>query len=123
MKKKNICPVLYFNLSRQEIIDNYDKYDFSEGINVINKNKNITNFKCIYCEKKYNNKGSLETHIKRDCKNKREIVNTIPIKLKEKYAYEEIKNKNNEINELQEKLKILNQKKIINNLLIMEIYL
>lgn len=122
LEKKNICPVLYYNIDRETIIKKYYDYDITEMINIL-KNK-IKNDKhsCIYCGKEYDKVGSLYVHISRSCKLKREIINTLPIKKYKndddsdddiKKTSEDIKDLKNKINFLEKELDILKKNNFI----------
>lgn len=105
LNKEKLCVVLYYNLNRDEIINNYDKYDFSEIYEIKQNITKNNKFKCVYCNIEYDKLNSLNIHKSKYCKYKREVVNSIPIKYKKEYAKNEIDKLNDEIKLLKENLK------------------
>ena len=121
LKNKKECNIIYLDISREKIINNYNKY-YDKYIECIKGEKPLEKiYRCYYCDKTYIKKNSYNVHKKKYCKmkeniNKREIFNDF---LHTKYnllklEYEEKLKTNTELieKELQNKIKTQLENKI-----------
>lgn len=87
LSKKNICPIKYLKLERDDIYELYDKY----LIKFIQCRDNLIEekFKCEFCEKKFGYKKNLQYHIKNHCKTKNLLLCKLEIEKECRREYQE----------------------------------
>jgi hypothetical protein len=95
LNKKNACDKLVDREGKKRIL--CDEIEIDVDIDAKKIRESLDEYKCAFCDKQFTQKGNVVTHMKNNCKKKRELDNSREDKNKLIMQIRELKKENEEI--------------------------